>query len=67
MCYELHHKCQYCYLEYFCALDNNICPSLNYDADRLMCDECRDRIESLADIVTFDEIRKKYVITEGLK
>lgn len=65
MCYELHHKCQYCGTEYFCALDNHICPSLNYDPDRLMCDDCRTRINRLANELTFNEIRKKYIVKDN--
>jgi hypothetical protein len=45
MCYEHHHKCKYCNKEYHCDLDNNICPSINYDADALMCDLCRKELE----------------------
>ncbi len=65
MCYDLHHKCQYCRIDYPCALDNNICPTINYDYDRLMCDDCRARVNAIADELTFDELRKKYVVKEG--
>ena len=64
MCYDLHHHCQYCHNEYACNLDDNICPSLNYDVNRLMCDDCEKRISDLADEITFNEIRKKFIMKD---
>lgn len=58
MCYEHHHKCQYCNKEYHCDLENNICPSINYDADALMCDDCRQRLEKELRLVQEKESRK---------
>ena len=41
MCYEVYHHCKYCGRNYPCNLDNYMCPTINGDADRNMCDECR--------------------------
>jgi len=45
MCYLHIHQCRYCKNEYECALDNYLCPTINFDRDQLMCDICRDRLE----------------------
>lgn len=45
MCYEHSHDCKYCGKHYHCDLDNNICPTVNFDADKNMCDDCRNKLE----------------------
>lgn len=47
MCNELFHDCQYCHVRYFCDLDNNACPTINFDADKNMCISCRRQLEDL--------------------
>lgn len=43
MCYQKLHYCKYCHHYYPCALKDFVCPSLNDDADKNMCDECREK------------------------
>jgi hypothetical protein len=45
MCYLHVHQCKYCKSEYECALENYICPTINFDRDQLLCDLCRKRLE----------------------
>ena len=46
MCYQISHNCAYCSIEYICKLSNKICPTINADDDKNMCDECRAELES---------------------
>lgn len=45
MCYQHYHECSYCNLQYECELENYVCPTINYDEDRNMCDLCRVKLE----------------------
>ena len=47
MCYLKFHKCRFCDEEYPCYAPNNVCPTINADRDRDMCDECKDVLEKL--------------------
>lgn len=45
MCYELIHRCKYCNRDYECDKPLLLCPTINYDTDKNMCDDCRLRLE----------------------
>lgn len=45
MCYEHYHICKYCKQIYTCDLENWICPTVNFDVDAEMCDDCRYKLE----------------------
>lgn len=49
MCYQISHPCSYCYDEYICDLSNKLCPTINGDVDKNLCDNCRLRLEELID------------------
>jgi hypothetical protein len=61
MCYEHYHNCKYCKAHYRCALANKLCPTINFDADKNMCDSCRASLEELVEEMSFREaIAKLY-------
>lgn len=45
MCYKLSHTCIYCSNEYDCFEVEWICPTINGDENRNMCDSCHDKLE----------------------
>ena len=45
MCYLHVHTCKYCSNEYHCTKKNWVCPTINGDADREMCPNCRIKLE----------------------
>jgi hypothetical protein len=47
MCYEHFHICRFCKRSYHCDLENNLCPTINFDADKNLCDDCRKELELL--------------------
>jgi len=58
MCYEIYHTCRFCKRHYHCDIDDNICPTINFDADGSICDECKKELEIFLranDVVTNDQ------------
>ncbi len=55
MCYEHTHNCKYCSTHYRCALANKLCPTINFDKDKNMCDDCRKELEELVKKFDFEE------------
>lgn len=41
MCYEKFHDCRFCKKHYLCDLSNFECPTVNFDLDMNICDDCR--------------------------
>jgi len=47
MCYEHFHECRFCGKHYSCEIENSLCPTLNLDKDRNLCEDCREELEKL--------------------
>jgi len=45
MCVDIFHTCKYCGRTYKCGLPNDICPTINFDKDKQLCDHCRSEFE----------------------
>lgn len=54
MCYEHYHTCQYCKKSFECRLMNKVCPTVNFDVDKNMCDGCKVLLEEFVDAVEFN-------------
>ena len=55
MCSEHYHICKYCSEQYDCVLPTRSCPTVNFDADRNLCGDCRIKLEELINEFTFED------------
>lgn len=44
MCRDHIHLCKSCNHDYECILPNWLCPTLNFDTDARLCDDCKKRV-----------------------
>lgn len=65
MCYEHAHHCHRCDREYHCSIPNKLCPTVNFDADANLCDDCREVIERELAQMGDDELKE--IIRKGWK
>lgn len=44
MCRDHIHQCKSCQTDYECVMPNWLCPTLNFDADGLLCEPCKEKL-----------------------
>ena len=64
MCYLHVHTCKYCGNEYQCKLKDYMCPTINFDRDKEMCDICRARLEAELLNVDVSEVTIEDILLE---